>query len=291
MSTVRPAPVRITPTRVPTTRLATGRLATRIGSALAVVAIAAFVGGPLLWLFAHAFADSWQPPALLPDGVTLRWWASVLNDPSLSVAIRNSAMFAVLSTLASAVICLPAAHAFGRAQFPGRNLLLLGLFATNAFPKMGLFVALATIYYAFGLMNTIVGVTIAHMLGQVIFLTWIPAAAFASVPRNLEEAARDAGAGPVRTFLTVTLRMAAPGILVGVILAFLASWDESQATYLVGAPVFETMPTKLYSLVLNSPRQVAAVFSILLTIPSVGLLLLVRRHVMGGQLAEGFQLK
>lgn len=44
-------------------------------------------------------------------------------------------------------------------------------------------------------------------------------------------------------------------------------------------------------MVLNAPQQVAAVFSILLTIPSVALLLLVRKQIMGGQLAEGFQLK
>ena len=47
----------------------------------------------------------------------------------------------------------------------------------------------------------------------------------------------------------------------------------------------------MYSLVLNYPKQVAAVFSILLSIPSVVLLLLVRKQIMGGQLAEGFQIR
>ena len=51
------------------------------------------------------------------------------------------------------------------------------------------------------------------------------------------------------------------------------------------------MPTQMYTLVLNYPPQVAAVFSILLAIPSAVLLLLVRKHVMGGQLAEGFQIR
>lgn len=263
----------------------------RFLNGLAVTVIALFVLGPVLWLMMHAFATEWVVPHLLPEGWTLSWWRHVLGDPNLGRSIRNSAMFAVLSTLASALICLPAAYAFGRFRFPGRNVMLLGLFATNAFPKMGLFVTLASLYYAFGLMNTIPGVTIAHMLGQVVYLTWIPAAAFASVPRNLEEAARDAGAGPLRTFFSVSLPMAAPGIVVALIMAFLASWDEAQATYLVGAPVWNTMPTELYSMVLNAPQQVAAVFSILLTIPSVALLLLVRKQIMGGQLAEGFQLK
>ena len=260
-------------------------------ASLAAVVIAVFVLGPVIWLMLHAFATEWLVPNLWPEGWTLQWWSRVLQDPKLGVSMRNSLLFAVLSTSLSALICLPAAYAFGRFQFPGRQAMLLGLFATNAFPKMGLFVTVASLYYAFGLMNTIPGVTIAHMLGQVVYLTWIPAAAFASVPRNLEEAARDAGAGRLRTFFSITLPLAAPGIVVALIMAFLASWDESQATYLVGAPVWQTMPTELYSMVLNSPKQVAAVFSILLTVPSVGLLLLVRKQVMGGQLAEGFQLK
>jgi putative spermidine/putrescine transport system permease protein len=74
-------------------------------------------------------------------------------------------------------------------------------------------------------------------------------------------------------------------------MSFLSSFDEAQGTYLVGAPTFYTMPTEMYSLVLNYPRQVAAVFSILLSVPSVVLLMLVRKHVMGGQLAEGFQIR
>lgn len=266
--------------------------AVRRGLALAaVVVIGLFVLGPLVWLAPHAFATSWRSPDLLPSGLTLDWWRRVVDDPRFVSSIGNSVRFALLSTAASCVICLPAAYAFGRLRFPGRTVLLVGLFATNAFPKMGLFVALATLYYALGLMTTVTGVTIAHMLGQVVFLTWIPAAAFAGVPRSLEEAARDCGAGRLRTFATVTLPLAAPGIVVALIMALLASWDEAQATYLVGAPVFSTMPTELYSQVLNSPQQVSAVFSIILTVPSVALLLAVRRHVMGGALAEGFQLR
>ena len=85
--------------------------------------------------------------------------------------------------------------------------------------------------------------------------------------------------------------MALPGILVASVMAFLASFDEAQGTYLVGAPTLYTMPTEMYSLVLDYPKQVAAVFSILLALPSVVLLMAARKHIMGGQLAEGFQIK
>lgn len=258
---------------------------------LFVVLMVVFILGPLLWLGARAFAGNWTFPNLLPDDWTLRWWQVVVNDGALGIAVQNSLFFAPLTVLVSAIICLPAAYAFARFDFPGRRFFLISLFATNAFPKMGLFVTLAALFYALNLMNTILGILVVHVLGTVVFMTWIPAAAFAAVPRNLEEAARDAGASKLRVFASVTLPMALPGIIVAAVMSFLASFDEAQGTYLVGAPAFMTMPTQMYSLVLNYPTQVAAVFSFLLAIPSVALMLAAHKHILGGQLAEGFQIK
>ncbi|WAH99104.1 ABC transporter permease [Arthrobacter sp. MMS18-M83] len=258
---------------------------------LFVVLMVVFILGPLLWLGVRAFAGNWTFPNLLPDDWTLRWWQVVINDGALGVAVQNSLFFAPLTVLVSAIICLPAAYAFARFDFPGRRFFLISLFATNAFPKMGLFVTLAALFYALNLMNTVLGILVVHVLGTVVFMTWIPAAAFAAVPRNLEEAARDAGASKLRVFTSVTLPMALPGIIVAAVMSFLASFDEAQGTYLVGAPAFMTMPTQMYSLVLNYPTQVAAVFSILLAIPSVALMLAAHKHILGGQLAEGFQIK
>ena len=268
-------------------RRASGRTLT--AALLAVLGV--FILGPLIWLGVRAFATSWSYPSLGPDGWTLSWWQAVFDDPNLKGSVVLSFEFALVTMAVSALICLPAAYAFARFDFPGRRFFLIGLFATNAFPKMGLFVALASLFYTLGLMSTFSGVVIIHLLGTVVFMTWIPAAAFAAVPRAYEEAARDAGAGRVTVLRTVTLPLAAPGIVVALIMSFLASFDEAQGTYLVGNPDYVTMPTQMYSLVLNYPPQVSAVFSILLAIPSAALLLLVRKHVMGGQLAEGFQIR
>ncbi|NUR92887.1 MAG: ABC transporter permease subunit [Nonomuraea sp.] len=263
----------------------------RLGVGLLVALLVLFVLGPLVWLSLRAFAESWVYPNLLPEQWTLRWWETVFADSELGSSIRLSFVFAPVTVLVSSVICLPAAYAFARYDFPGRRIMLLSLFATNAFPKMGLFVTIAGLFYSLQIMGTFVGVVVIHVLGTLVLMTWIPAAAFAAVPRSLEEAARDAGAGPIRTFFSVTFPIAAPGILVAMIMAFLASFDEAQGTFLVGTPTYITMPTEMYTLVLNYPEQAAAVFSILLSVPSVLLMMLVRKHVMGGRLAEGFQLR
>jgi len=256
-----------------------------------MLALLIFMLGPLVWLALRAFSATWQSPQLLPSHWTLRAWHEVFSDSTLAHSMKLSFEFAPIVTVASACICLPAAYAFSRYKFPGRRVLLVSLFATNAFPKIGLYITMAGLFYSLHLMGTFLGVVVVQLIGTIVFMTWIPTAAFSAIPRSLEEAARDVGAGPLRVLFRVTFPLAAPGILVAMILSFLASFDEAQGTFLVGIPNYITMPTEMYSLVLNYPEQVAAVFSILLAIPSVVLMTLARKHVMGGRLAEGFQIR
>lgn len=267
-------------------RLTIAQLFTGAGVALLFV----FIFGPLIWLMVWAFAGVWHYPALLPQQWSLSWWRQVFDYPQLARSVFLSFIFAPVVTALSAVVCLPAAYAFARFDVPGRRGLMIMLFSANAFPKIGLYITIATLFYALHLMGTFFGVVLIQLLGTIVFMTWIPTAAFAAVPRALEEAARDVGAGRLRTFFSVTLPLAAPGILVAVVLAFLASLDEAQGTFLVGVPNYVTMPVQMYSLVSDYPPEAAAVFSVLLAVPSVVLLLLVRRHIMGGALARGFQL-
>jgi putative spermidine/putrescine transport system permease protein len=273
--------------RGPTLRSFAGQL---LGAVL-VLALVVFMLGPIVWLALRAFSGTWQYPQLLPSDWTLQWWRSVFDDKTLGHSILLSFEFAPVVTIASAVICLPAAYAFSRYSFPGRRVLLISLFATNAFPKIGLYISMAGVFYSLHLMGTFLGVVVVQLIGTIVFMTWIPTAAFSAIPRSLEEAARDVGAGPLRVFFRVTFPLAAPGIFVAMILSFLASFDESQGTFLVGVPNYLTMPTEMYTLVINYPEQVAAVFSLLLALPSILLMTLVRKHVMGGRLAEGFQIR
>src|SRR5579884_2313192 len=266
------------------------RVLSWLGSVVLFLALGLFILGPLVILFLWAFADSWFYPALLPHAWTFSWWQQILLNGDIGHSILLSFIFAPIVTLLSAVICLPAAYAFARGRFPGQRVFLISLFATNAFPKMGLYITMAGLLYALGLMDTFWGVVLVQMLNTVVVMTWIPTAAFAAVPRELEDAAHDAGAGWWTTFWRVTFALALPGILVALILAFLAAVDEAQGTFLVGAPDYLTMPVQMYTLVQNYPQQAAAVFSIVLSIPSFVLLLLVRRYIIGGSLAAGFHL-
>jgi putative spermidine/putrescine transport system permease protein len=253
----------------------------------AFLALAAFILGPLATLLLWAFAGSWLFPHLLPE-FSLKWWFYVLGNADVTKAIRMSMLSAPLATLLSAVICIPAAYAFARLEFPGRRVLLLSFLSANAFPKIGLYVSIATLFYRLNLMDTFAGVVLIQLVNTLLFMIWIPTGTFRGINRNLEEAARDAGAGPLRTFFSITLPIALPGLIVASLFAFLAAFDEAQGTLIVGTPNHITMPVMMYTLVLSYAQPVAAVFSVLLSLPSLLFLLLAQRYLRAGYLAAGY---
>src|SRR5690606_11490590 len=104
-------------------------VAVRVLGGIALVLLGVFIIGPLAWLAVRAFATGWTYPNLLPDGWTLHWFGQVFADPLLFSSIQLSLAFAFTTIAVSAVICLPAAYAFARFDFPGRRFFLIGLFA------------------------------------------------------------------------------------------------------------------------------------------------------------------
>lgn len=256
-----------------------------------VAALSCFLLLPLFTLLLWAFADQWNYPSLFPQQLGFHWWRWVFQNNDIGNAIKLSFEFAPIVTLTSAVICLPAAYAFSRFSFPLRRPLFVSLLAVNAFPKIGLYISIAALYYRLNLIDTFLGVVLIQLINTLVAMTWIPTAAFNAVPAELEEAARDVGARGAMVFWKVTLPLAMPGIIVGSILAFLASLDEAQGTLVVGTPTHITMPVIMYVLVANYPQPVGAVFSILLSLPSLILLLAARRFLTAGYLAAGFRVK
>ncbi|MFB5763735.1 ABC transporter permease [Paenibacillus medicaginis] len=258
---------------------------------LVLIVFVVFFLVPLLNLLILAVSGKWQYPALLPQSFSLEWWRFVLSQDDVLSSMWLSFLIAVVVTASSVILCVPAAYAFARIAFPLSRWFLFSFLLTHAFPKMGLYVSIAVLFYKFGLMNTFVGIVLIHMVNTLMYMTWIPAASFRSVHRAQEESARDAGAGPLRVFWKITLPMAMPGIMVASVFTFLASLDEAQGTLLVGIPDYKTMPVIMYSIIADYPNTTGAVFSVILTLPTVILLLAARRFVSADVLAGGFQVK
>ena len=259
---------------------------------IVLAAFLLFFYGPLLNMFMLAFADIYESPAVIPQEWGLKWWDFVLQQKSLRSSIVQSYMVAIITTICSMVLCIPAAYSIARFKFPGRKLFMLSFLLTNAFPKLGIYTSIAILFYRYNLMGSLPGVVIIHMINSMMFMVWLPASAFRSVHRQQEEAARDVGAGPIRTFFKITLPMAMPGIAVATLYTFLGSMEEAQGTLLVGLAKVQTMPVAMYGIVLDSSAvQIGAVFAILLIIPSALMIFLMRKYIGPEAISGGFKMK
>jgi putative spermidine/putrescine transport system permease protein len=266
----------------------------RLLEAILISVFLLFFYGPLMNTLMIAFADNYtyyDNPGFLPRIFSLKWWKFVLSQDNLVSSISLSFIMATVTTVGSLFICLPAAYAFARVNFPFKPFFQFSFLFANAFPKMGLYVSIAIIFYKLNLMGTFLGVFFIHLLGTLMYMTWIPAGAFRSVHAHQEEAARDVGATPFQTFRHITLPLAAPGIMVACVFTFLQSMEEAQGTLLVGVPNYKTIPVVMYGVIYDYPSTAGAVFAVILVMPTIILLTIFRRFAGADAMAAGFKMK
>ena len=243
--------------------------------------------GPLLNLVLWAFAERWYFPHKLPAEFGLTFWGRVFAPRSNAMAsLGTSVLIACLTVALSAALALPAGWALSRLRLPGRAFVLLMFLLPQAFPNLPVYINVARIFYSLGLNGTILGVVLVHTVHGLVFAVWIATAAFAAVDRQLEEAARNIGAGPMRCFLTVTLPLALPGIMASAIFVFLESLDEFTGTFFVGVPQVTTLPLLLYNAAMGGNYQVASITALILLVPSVLFMLFIERFLRADVLAK-----
>ena len=214
---------------------------------------------PLLVVGTWAFANVWRFPSIIPQEFGLRFWFQTLARADVWSSLTMSLTLSLTVTALSAAICLPAAFAFARLECPGRNILFFSFLAGHAFPKFGLLVAIAGIFLQLNLIGTFWGVVLIQLVGTLLFMIWIPVAAFQSVDRRMEEAARDVGAGPFRVFWSITLPQAGPTIAAAVLLSFVGTFYETEGAWLIGAPQVRTLPVLMISFInvrSKNPRNI-----------------------------------
>ena len=245
--------------------------------------------GPMSTVILWAFAERWRYPSLVPTQWGLSYWAETLGRADIAAAIPTSIFLSITVTLLSAIICLPAAYAFARIRFPFRQALLLSFLVTNAFPRFGLFVSIAIVFFRLNLVGTLQGVILIQMVNTLLTMIWIPTSAFQNVDRTLEEAALDVGASPLRVFVQITLPMVFPALAAAVLLTFVGTFYEAQGALLIGVPNIRTMPVLMYSYINNQVVvQYGAVISLMLWLPSLVLISFAQRFLRGNAVSAGF---
>lgn len=253
-----------------------------------ILGVAAFfILGPIVNLALWAVAEQWFFPHKLPLVYGFKYWETVFRPTGDALAsLVTSILIALWTVVACLAVSIPAGYALARRSLPFRALLMLAFLLPQAFPSVAVYINVARIFYGLGLNGTIAGVVLVHTVHALVYSVWITTAAFAAVDRDLEAAARDLGAAPLRVFATVTLPLAAPGVIASAIFVFLESLDEFTGTYFVGVPDVTTLPLLMFNASMQGNYQIASITALILLVPSIGFMLVVERFLKADVLAK-----
>ena len=163
---------------------------------------------------------------------TLENYTALIFSPDYQTFFINSAIVSVVVVIVTMLISIPAAFALARMKFWGSATLAMGVFLTYLIPETLLFIPLFKIFawvndtFSISLINHWWVLIILYPTLTVPFCTWIMIGYFASIPKELDEAALIDGAGYIQMLTKIFIPVALPGIIAATIFAFTVSWAD-----------------------------------------------------------------
>ena len=257
-----------------------------LGGAFLIV-FAGFIIGPLIVLALWSFAQQWFWPSLLPSAFTLRWYGWAATVPNVFRSLQMSLIVAVMVTIATTVVAVPAAIAIGRYRFPGRDVIRTMFSIPLLVPYISLGVGIASFFYAARLNGTLPAVVLAHLIAALPFGVKILTAAVEELTPEVEEAALACGAKPFTVFRKVMFPQLIPALLAQAAYVFMLSMDEFTLTLLVSSPETATLPVQMYAAMGEGYLQISSALAMLLLMPSVLLSYLIARYLRTDVTAAG----
>lgn len=225
---------------------------------------------PLLIVVVFSFNDSkltvgWK-------GFTLKWYEALFHDAALMEALGNSIFLGFLSCLFAAVIGTLGAIGMARVHFKTKGMMEYMSTIPMIVPEIILAMAFMAFFSTLGLPFGMVTLVIAHTAFCIPYVFMMVKARLVGIDKSLEEAARDLGASPARTFWDITLPLIMPAVLSGCILAFAMSFDDVVISLFVTGPTLSTLPIKVYTqLKTGVTPEINALCTMILLVVIVGM--------------------
>ncbi len=226
-----------------------------------------------------------SPPTFLPREWQWNTFGTVLSDDRFLNWLKTSLIVAISSTVIVLLAAIPAAYFTARFRFPGRTAFLLVVLITQMFSPTSLVVGLYREFFDLTLVNTYLSIIITNSAFNLAFAIWILQGFFASIPKDVEEAAHLDGCGRVRTLWHVMLPLTLPGLVTTVIFTFIAAWNE----YVVALTLMQDDSKKpltvgISSYVTGYQQHWDELFaaSLIAVVPVVILFAMIEKHLVGG---------
>jgi len=212
-----------------------------------------------------------------PEGLSLRWYGKVLEAREVRDALLRSLVVAAVCTALAVPAGTLAAIALARWRFRAALAIQLYLLLPFTVPLIGSGIGLMLLFGELGLLGRVWPVGIACCVINLPFMIWAVAASVNALDPELERAAASCGAGPVQTFLLVTLPAVAPGILAGALVMFVLALNEFLVSLLLVDARTVTLPVQIYTQIRGViTPDLAAVSTVYVLVAAAAVLLLDR---------------
>ncbi|MBX4937043.1 ABC transporter permease [Rhizobium binae] len=184
---------------------------------------------------------------LRSEAFSTRWYDAFVSDAGWMVAVRNSFLVGILSTLLATTLGTLAALGLNK-PLPLRSLIVSLLLAPMIVPIIVLAAGTYFVFAKVGLVDSYLGLVLAHATLGLPFVVVTVLASLSNFDHGLVRAGLISGAHPTMVFRRITLPLIAPGVLSGAALAFVTSFDEAVITlFLSPSPGYYTVPRKMWS--------------------------------------------
>ncbi|MDF2632050.1 MAG: transporter permease subunit, partial [Caproiciproducens sp.] len=187
--------------------------------------------------------------SFIPERFTWDNYRTVLFEKPFFLWLKNSVLLALFTVIVSLAVGVPAAYAFSRYRFKGRNHMLYILLLLNAFPSILSMFALYRLLRPIGLVNSYLGLILIYTGSMTIFSLWNMKGYFDTIPVDIEQAAQIDGANDYQIVTKIVLPLAKPTIIVTAVLVLLSVWNDYifAINFMSGAEKY-TLAVGLYSL-------------------------------------------
>ena len=184
---------------------------------------------PFYWILIGSLKTETElfeiPPTFFPKMVTLMNYQKVYAGDFFKCLV-NSLIIAFLSTAIALILAAPAAYVFSRSRYLWLRMVFFVIMTVRMLPPVSLTVPMYLMFRALGLHNTRLALAISHLTWQIPFVVWMLESHFRGIPSELEEAAQIDGCSRILALAHIILPLAAPGLSVAAIFAFITSWNE-----------------------------------------------------------------
>ncbi len=267
----------------------------RIGLSVKLIALLVVLGFavfPIYWMLVTATTPSAElfssRTRFIPDAGELGVFGETFADNGIMGWLFNSAVIAIGTSALGLLLAMPLSYALSRFAFRGKGAVGIALLMTQMLPEVLLVVPLFAIFRTLNLLDTRLGLVMVNAAFVLPVVCLLLKNGMDAIPKELDEAARVDGCGPLRVLVRVTLPLIAPTISAAAVIAFFHGWNEFvfAVTFIFTESLFPAS-VGIANFVGEQATSVQPMMAaaLMYTVPAVVFYLIVQRYVVTGMTA------